>query len=249
MNGKNMGKKHIATKVSENKVIFKNVKKRVWKARLTKGSHYMCVDNIKEEFIMGSKSKKNRVFGRSLEAMKVSSEGKTPIKLQTEVRSLGLASVMMAECQGCFKKFKFDTSPKVPGSKRYDVNVRAVWGSMVTGNGPAHLNELMATLNSPGLSQPTFTSIETDIGKWWHSILEREMMLAGQEERRLAIDRNDYHHEVPAITVIVDGGWSKRTHKHSYNAAGGVAIIIGKETKKLLHIGVRNKYCYILWSE
>lgn len=42
MNGKNMGKKHIATKVSENKVIFKNVKKRVWKARLTKGSHYMC---------------------------------------------------------------------------------------------------------------------------------------------------------------------------------------------------------------
>jgi hypothetical protein len=36
-----------------------------------------------------------------------------------------------------------------------------------------------------------------------------------------------------AITVITDGGWSKRTHKHSYNAAGGVAIIIGKETKKL----------------
>jgi hypothetical protein len=24
-----------------------------------------------------------------------------------------------------------------------------------------------------------------------------------------------------------------------------VAIIIGKETKKLLHIGVRNKYCYL----
>lgn len=37
----------------------------------------------------------------------------------------------------------------------------------------------------------------------------------------------------------------QREHKHSYNAAGGVAIIIGKETKKLLHIGVRNKYCYL----
>ena len=45
--------------------------------------------------------------------------------------------------------------------------------------------------------------------------------------------------------MITDGGWSKRTHKHSYNAAGGVATIIGKETKKLLHIGVRNKYCYL----
>jgi hypothetical protein len=71
------------------------------------------------------------------------------------------------------------------------------------------------------------------------------MLAAGQEERRLAIERKDYHEEVPAITVITDGGWSKRTYKHSYNAAGGVVIIIGKETKKLLHIGARNKYCYL----
>jgi hypothetical protein len=47
---------------------------------------------------------------------------------------------------------------------------------------------------------------------------------------------------VACYLVITDGGWSKRTHKHSYNAAGGVAIIIGKETKKPLHIGVRNKF-------
>jgi hypothetical protein len=116
---------------------------------------------------------------------------------------------------------------------------------MVTGNGPSHLNEFMATLNSPGLSQPSFSAIDTDIGKWWHDVSLADMLAAGQEERRLAIERKDYHEEVPAITVITDGGWSKRTHKHSYNAAGGVAIIIGKETKKLLHIGVRNKYCYL----
>ncbi|CAC5417656.1 unnamed protein product [Mytilus coruscus] len=152
---------------------------------------------------------------------------------------------MLAQCQGCQKKFTLDSSPKVPGSKRFDINVRAVWGSMVAGNGPSHLNEFLATLNSPGLSQPLFTAIETEIGQWWHSVLKKDMLSAGQEERLLAIDRNDYHEEVPAITVITDGGWSKRTHKHSYNAAGCVAIIIGKETKKLLHIGVRNKYCYI----
>jgi hypothetical protein len=28
----------------------------------------------------------------------------------------------------------------------------------------------MATLNSPGLSQPSFSAIETDIGKWWHDV-------------------------------------------------------------------------------
>ncbi len=43
--------------------------------------------------------------------------------------------------------------------------------------------------------------------------------------------------------LIVDGGWSKRSHKHTYNAKSGVAIIIGKHSGKLLHVGVRNKYC------
>ncbi|KAK3099893.1 hypothetical protein FSP39_011406 [Pinctada imbricata] len=179
------------------------------------------------------------------QAIKLASVGKPPIKLDTEIRSLGLASVMAAKCHGCGMEFHFSTSPQLPGTKRYDINVRAVWGSMSTGNGPSHLNELLGTLNSPGLSQPSFSAIESDIGKWWLSILERDMLAAGAEERELAISRGDFHHEVPAITVITDGGWSKRTHKHSYNAMGGVAIIIGYETKKLLHIGVRNKYCYV----
>ena len=87
-----------------------------------------------------------------IEAMKVASEGKPPIKLETEVICYGLASMMSAQCQRCYKTFKLDTSPRVPGSKRVDVNARAVWGSMVICNGLAHLNELMATMNSPGLS-------------------------------------------------------------------------------------------------
>ena len=69
------------------------------------------------------------------------------------------------------------------------------------------------------------------------------MTEAGKEERKLAIERGEYHQDVPAITVYVDGGWSKRSHKHSYNAKSGVAIIIGKAMGKLLHIGIRNKYC------
>lgn len=33
------------------------------------------------------------------------------------------------------------------------------------------------------------------------------------------------------MTVIGDGGWSKLSHKHSYNAKSGVAVIIGQHTK------------------
>ena len=73
--------------------------------------------------------------------------------------------------------------------------------------------------------------------------LEEVMAEAGKEEKRLAEERGDYHEGVPAITVIVDGGWSKRSHRHSYNAKSGVGIIVGQATGKLLYIGVRNKYC------
>ena len=45
--------------------------------------------------------------------------------------------------------------------------------------------------------------------------------------------------------MIVDGGWSKHTHKHSYNAKLGIAIITGKATGKILYMGVCNKFCSI----
>ncbi len=70
------------------------------------------------------------------------------------------------------------------------------------------------------------------------------MKQAGGEEKRLAIQKGDYHEEIPAITVIVDTGWSKRSHMDLIMPVG-VGIIIGKETGKLLFIGVRNKYCLL----
>ena len=79
----------------------------------------------------------------------------------------------------CGKIFTMNSSLRIPGTKRYEVNVRAVSGSMVTGNWPAHLNELMVTLDAPGLSQPSFTSIENDISKWWYAALEKVMLLGG----------------------------------------------------------------------
>lgn len=43
----------------------------------------------------------------------------------------------------------------------------------------------------------------------------------------------------------MDAGWSKRTHKHTYNALSAVGVIFGQETGKLLYLGVRNKYCSV----
>ena len=101
----------------------------------------------------------------------------------------------------------------------------------------------MATLGVPTMSQRSFIATEREIREWWRQHLEDSMKEAGKEERRLAIERNDYHEGVPSITVVVDEGWSKLSHRHSYNAKSGVGVIIGLQTHKLLYIGVRNKEC------
>lgn len=71
------------------------------------------------------------------------------------------------------------------------------------------------------------------------------MLEAAQEEKRIAIEQGKLHEGVLAITVVLDGGWCKRMHKHSYNAKSGIAIIIGLATGKILYFGVRNKYCSV----
>ena len=102
----------------------------------------------------------------------------------------------------------------------------------------------MSVVGVPVMTKASFIATERDIGNKWREELLEVMAEAGKEEKRLAEMRGEYHDGVPAITVIVDGGWSKRSHKHSYNANSGVGIIIGKETGKLLYLGVRNKYCH-----
>ena len=102
------------------------------------------------------------------------------------------------------------------------------------------------------MSKGTFIQIETQIGNKWEDILSTEIQKAGEEEKRLAIERKYFFQDVPTITVVVDGGWSKRSHKHSYNAKSGVALIIGKQTNKLLYLGIRNKFCSIcdrIWEK
>ncbi len=101
----------------------------------------------------------------------------------------------------------------------------------------------MGVLGVPVMTKSAFIQTERDIGEWWKEKLSESMLEAGREEKRLAEQAGSYHEGVPAIAVIVDGGWSKRSHKHSYNANSGVGIIVGKATGNLLHVGVRNKFC------
>ena len=90
---------------------------------------------------------------------------------------------------------------------------------MSVGGGFNSLEEFLSVFNIPFvMTQRSFVLTEQMIGKWWWKLLEESMISAGKEENQIAINKGQYHNNVLAITVIVDGGWSKRTHKHSYNA-------------------------------
>ena len=72
----------------------------------------------------------------------------------------------------------------------------------------------MAFLGVPTMPTMSLTSViamERAIGDWWRQQLEESMKEAGREERRLATENNEYHEVVPEITVVIDGGWSKRS--------------------------------------
>ena len=52
-------------------------------------------------------------------------------------------------------------------------------------------------------------------------------------------------HGVPMITVAADGAWSKRLYRTNYSSLSGVAAIVGYQTRKVLFMGVRNKFCSV----
>ena len=139
----------------------------------------------------------------------------------------------------------FPTSSRCGSGMRWECNLAAVWGQMATGGGHSSLNESLSVLGVPTMGKKAFMATEKILGRRWRETLEQSMKEAAEEEKRIAIEKGSFHEGVPSISVVVDGGWCKHTHRHSYNAKSGVAIIIGLKTGKLLHIGVRNKYCSV----
>ncbi len=171
--------------------------------------------------------------------------GESSLKL-CGIAHYGLASIMTVKCD-CGTEFSLPSSPKIStkNSTHFEINIRAVWAQMATGGGQFRLDEQMTTMGMPGMSEKTFVQIENEIGSWWKETLQKEMIEAGIMERKLAEERGDYDEMVPFISVIIDCGWSKSAHKHTYNAKAGVGVIIGRETKRVLYMEVKQKSCAI----
>ena len=169
------------------------------------------------------------------------------VTLLGEKQHNGLASTLESCCTMCNHKIVFMTSTKITigDSKICSMNAAAVLGQISTGGGAAQLEEQMSAIDSPSMRSQTFVNIERSFGDVFEKVVTAELLAAGEEEKRLAIENGQYHQGIPAISVVVDAGWSKRSHKHTYNANSGVGVIFGNATGQLLYVGVRNKYCSV----
>lgn len=124
------------------------------------------------------------------------------------------------------------------------LNQLAVLGALSTGSGYSQEQEKFSCMNVKFMSSKKFSSCERISGKVVEACAKDTMIDAISEEKRLAQLRGDIDQEgYFCITVIVDGGWCKRSYGHGYNASSGISVIIGMITQKILFIGVRNKVC------
>ena len=110
------------------------------------------------------------------------------------------------------------------------VNAAAVCGQMCTGGGATSLTCALTPMNVSGMDKRLYTETEKFFSDKLKDLLGESITAAGEEERKLAIQKGEYNQSIPAITVVVDGGWSKRSHNHTYNAKSGVAVIFGEQT-------------------
>ncbi|KAJ8685040.1 hypothetical protein QAD02_020833 [Eretmocerus hayati] len=125
------------------------------------------------------------------------------------------------------------------------INQSAAIGSVCAGIGYTESSQYLAALGIKNMSHVSYRKKRVESYNLFKQCSEESMKQAIEEEKELARMNGDVINGIPFITVIVDGSWGKRSYKSGkYNSASGCGVIIGARTKKVLYVGVKNKYCY-----
>lgn len=149
----------------------------------------------------------------------------------------GYYSTFHFNCKVCGLKEQIDSENF--NGENVNINMAIVNATVNAGQGYSQLEEFSATLNMPNMSNRLYQALHTEIFMHVHDIAWKEMELAGQEEKRLAIENGDLDIKGrPKIAVIADGAWSKRSYKTNYNALSGVVSF--KNNSCIIPICIRN---------
>lgn len=152
----------------------------------------------------------------------------------------GLLSTIHFKCTMCNLVESVTTDNDICGN----VNTNIVIGTLGAGTGYTQSSQILSAANIPPMPISVYKKEHKRVCRGWEIAAKESMRQAAEEERRLALDAGDVSVDgTPMITVICDGNWAKRSYRKNYNSLSGTACIIGQRTKKVLFLGVRNKYC------
>lgn len=141
-------------------------------------------------------------------------------------RRFGLRSNFTFSCKMC-KIVRIIESEEERPKSYMPINEAALSGSISIGIGHSQLEEICATMDISSMTSNTFIRNHNIIGKKIHEIAENVMKIAGEEERKLAIENGDIDSDgIPMCTVVADGQWGKRSYKTKYDALSGAVSII-----------------------
>lgn len=159
-------------------------------------------------------------------------------------KRIGFKSIFITKCNVCGLQQSI-SSESIEMDQTIEINKSAVSGTIAIGSGYSQLKEFCAALDIPCMSASTFISKERILADEIREAAISSWKEAAKEEAVVALEKGHVDADgIPLVPVTVDGAWSKRSYKTNYNAASGVGCIIGAHTKKVLYVGVKNKYCF-----
>ncbi|XP_077260812.1 uncharacterized protein LOC143896691 [Temnothorax americanus] len=159
-------------------------------------------------------------------------------------RRCGLLTQLFFKCQMCNYEDNIWSEP-TESAENVDINNSAVATTITVGSGYAQLEEFCAGINVPCMSEKTYIKSRENVIDYFEKTAMESMIMAGELEKQLALERNETINGIPYITVVADGSWMKRSYGHAYDSLSGVGAILGHRTKKVLFVGIRNKFCTV----
>ncbi|XP_024942124.1 uncharacterized protein LOC107269098 [Cephus cinctus] len=154
----------------------------------------------------------------------------------------GLRTQFQFECRMCHFKSSVWSDP--PDDAGLDIHTAAAAGCITAGIGGAQLKEVLSAMAVQSPSSKTSQNYAEIVGEGFAKAAAENMTAAAEEEMKLAVTRGDVTKDgIAMIPVVADGSWMTRSYKTKYNSLAGVGAIVGYHTRKILFIGVRNKYC------
>ncbi|KAF2892283.1 hypothetical protein ILUMI_13889, partial [Ignelater luminosus] len=143
-----------------------------------------------------------------------------------EVRK-GLRSSFELKCKMCgIQKTIFSESDTSEELGSVNINSGITSACVFTGIGYNEFEEIAASINMPMMAYETYNRHQQCVIDVIHETAWQTMEDAGKEEAALArqlgeVDKN----QIPCVTVIADGAWSKRSYNVKYGALSGVCLL------------------------